>query len=268
MRAQKDQNQPNDSTPKKDKRETGNHGHLALGFKSLPGKSEVGLFAPSRYYSPMDQFRVSSYSDVPSRALQIARYSAMHKVELPKQIRTSSFGIVLMRKMDCIIEPESTGNGGLYLGSLEGAKDMSLLKLNGIKAVLSAIGKAFRPNYDPKDVPEYRLICADDIETYDISQHFEEAFQFLDSARAQTNVLVHCYAGVSRSSTLIVSYLMKKNKWTLNRALEFVKTKRPGVQPNHGFMVQLKTFEGKNFGILPGIESPSRPSSNRKKIFS
>ena len=36
-------------------------------------------------------------------------------------------------------------------------------------------------------------------------------------------VLVNCFAGVSRSATVVIAYLMYKNKWSLQEALRFVK---------------------------------------------
>jgi len=58
--------------------------------------------------------------------------------------------------------------------------------------------------------------------------------------RKFTNVYVHCYAGVSRSSAIIASYLMWKYRWNLNQTLAFLVHKRIVVKPNDGFMQQLK----------------------------
>jgi protein-tyrosine phosphatase len=59
-------------------------------------------------------------------------------------------------------------------------------------------------------------------------------------------VLVHCHAGVSRSSTIVISYLMRKYiNFSLNDALKFVKSKRPIIKPNKGFMKQLQKYEDK-----------------------
>jgi protein-tyrosine phosphatase len=69
--------------------------------------------------------------------------------------------------------------------------------------------------------------------------------------RKKTNVLVHCYAGISRSATLIINYLCR-NLYTyndlsnenpvnvLNYSLNFAKNKRPIINPNIGFLEQLK----------------------------
>lgn len=221
------------------------------------------LFSPPRYYSPMNDFRASSYSNDPSRTIEIARFSAMHKIVLPKQVRSSST-VSSLPKITLVLEPQP-GKGAIFLGSLEGARDVYLLKSHKIGSVLSAIGYGATLQYDPKDIQLHKIIYADDLESYDISKHFGEAFEFIEKGRAETNVLVHCYAGVSRSVSLVVAYLMRANKWTLNRALEFVRKKRLGVQPNQGFMSQLKRFEGENFGILK-VDEPKK--MERKKIFS
>jgi protein tyrosine phosphatase len=49
-------------------------------------------------------------------------------------------------------------------------------------------------------------------------------------------ILFHCYAGVSRSATFAIAYLMKKHKLTKDEAFNLVKTKRPAIYPNYGFL--------------------------------
>jgi protein-tyrosine phosphatase len=56
-------------------------------------------------------------------------------------------------------------------------------------------------------------------------------------------VLVNCYAGVSRSTTIVIAYLMYKNKMNLQDALTFVRQKRPIINPNYGFVCQLYNLE-------------------------
>lgn len=52
-------------------------------------------------------------------------------------------------------------------------------------------------------------------------------------------VVVNCYAGASRSVTIVLAYLMYKNKYTVQEALSFVRPKRPIINPNYGFVCQL-----------------------------
>lgn len=72
-----------------------------------------------------------------------------------------------------------------------------------------------------------------------ISQHFTTCFNFIDSSN---KILINCTAGVSRSSTIVIAYLIK-NGMRFNDALLLVKNKRPRISPNIGFLKQLKEFE-------------------------
>ena len=52
-------------------------------------------------------------------------------------------------------------------------------------------------------------MSVEDAETYDIAEHMETAFGFIEEARRKgAGVLVHCVAGISRSPTIVMAYLM------------------------------------------------------------
>ena len=61
--------------------------------------------------------------------------------------------------------------------------------------------------------------------------------------QAGRTVYVHCAAGVSRSGMVVVAYLMQRNHWSRDQALEFVREKRPQVRPNPAFMELLLEWE-------------------------
>uniref|UniRef100_A0A3B3QP52 protein-tyrosine-phosphatase n=1 Tax=Paramormyrops kingsleyae TaxID=1676925 RepID=A0A3B3QP52_9TELE len=70
-------------------------------------------------------------------------------------------------------------------------------------------------------------------------------------------VLVHCQAGVSRSATIVIAYLMKHTRMTMMDAYKYVRGRRPVVSPNLNFMGQLLEFERDlNSGITPRILTP------------
>jgi protein-tyrosine phosphatase len=48
-------------------------------------------------------------------------------------------------------------------------------------------------------------------------------------------VLVHCYAGVSRSATCVIAYLMQEKHMGFEEAFSFASKKRPVIFPNMGF---------------------------------
>lgn len=88
----------------------------------------------------------------------------------------------------------------------------------------------------------HRIILEDD-ESAEISNHFHEVHDIIQqSIRDGKNVIVHCGAAVSRSPTLIISYLMLENGWDYKRAYRYVKDRRPYIQPNKGFEEQLKAI--------------------------
>jgi len=88
---------------------------------------------------------------------------------------------------------------------------------------------------------------------------FESCHKFISSALSTgTGVYVHCSAGVSRSTTVVISYLMAQQHMTFENAFQFVKEKHPPTCPNAGFRKQLQDYEA----ILSG---GGRKSGHSKK---
>jgi dual specificity MAP kinase phosphatase len=88
-----------------------------------------------------------------------------------------------------------------------------------------------------------RLVVDDD-ENADISEYFFKVHTVISEAiKAGKNILVHCAAGVSRSPTLAIAYLMIENRWNYNKAYDFVKKKRYFIYPNAGFVKQLQNLQ-------------------------
>jgi hypothetical protein len=93
--------------------------------------------------------------------------------------------------------------------------------------------------------PEHHLLLRiDDVPDADISQHFEEVNAFLAKAeRLREGVIVHCFAGMSRSPTLVLAYMMRVGM-TFDEAYELLAMQRP-LNINLGFMAQLRAYEKK-----------------------
>jgi protein-tyrosine phosphatase len=86
-----------------------------------------------------------------------------------------------------------------------------------------------------------------DLPSQKINDVFAEACRFIDTALTVNNanaVLVHCNAGVSRSTTIVIAYLLHKRMFKKYKdALDHVKAKRAVANPNSGFVEQLVQFE-------------------------
>ena len=72
-----------------------------------------------------------------------------------------------------------------------------------------------------------------------------EACQFIDGHRRRGgSVLVNCAQGKSRSSSLVIGYLLwSRTHSSYEEALADVKSKRGIAEPNPGFEKQLRAFE-------------------------
>ena len=110
----------------------------------------------------------------------------------------------------------------LFLGNMRDASDANELRRLGIKFVLNVTAKP--PMYPPEPDIVYKQLEAADNGVQNLKQFFEEAFEFIDRAKASSNgILIHCQAGVSRSPTIAVAYLMKHYPMAMSEAYKFVK---------------------------------------------
>ena len=73
--------------------------------------------------------------------------------------------------------------------------------------------------------------------------------------------MVHCHAGISRSATICLAYIMYNENLDLNTAFEFVKSRKHEISPNLSFMQQLVTFEKEVLCRTPTAASPCRSLS-------
>ncbi|XP_042370482.1 dual specificity protein phosphatase 19-like, partial [Plectropomus leopardus] len=90
----------------------------------------------------------------------------------------------------------------------------------------------------------YKTLQVLDLPETDITSYLEECGSFIDQAREQDGVvLVHCNAGVSRSSSIVIGYLMLREGLSFDDAYGQVKLARPSIRPNAGFYRQLQSYK-------------------------
>ncbi|XP_044743028.1 dual specificity protein phosphatase 18 [Chrysoperla carnea] len=119
---------------------------------------------------------------------------------------------------------------------------LSRLGVNCVINATSELPDTPLPECDPP-VIYLRVPVLDRNET-DLTPYFELVADTIDQVRQSNGVtLVHCVAGISRSASLCLAYLMKYNGMTLRNAYRLVKSIRPQIKPNSGFMRQLITYE-------------------------
>lgn len=140
----------------------------------------------------------------------------------------------------------------LYLGGVSSANNLPGLQQLRINYVLNTAIDA--DNRFP-DKLIYMKFDLDDTPEENIERYFDKGRQFIEEAKKNKGrIIVHCQIGMSRSTTIVLVYLMYTFKWSLKRAYKFVKSKRCFVNPNYGFMWQLAQFEKKIFNGNSSIE--------------
>lgn len=130
----------------------------------------------------------------------------------------------------------------LYLGNDIVAQDIDLLNQNKITHILNLTTNI--PNRFEHIV--YKKIVMLDISSQNIRQFFDESFEFIEESLKDPNhsVLVHCNAGISRSTSFVIAYLLQKGLFRkYSDALHYVRKRRPVVAPNYGFEKQLLRLE-------------------------
>ncbi|XP_013012504.1 dual specificity protein phosphatase 13A isoform X2 [Cavia porcellus] len=90
----------------------------------------------------------------------------------------------------------------------------------------------------------YLGVPAYDLPNFDISTYFSSAADFIHQALStpRAKVLVHCVVGVSRSATLVLAYLMLRQRLSLRQAVLTVRERR-WIFPNRGFLHQLRQLD-------------------------
>ncbi|XP_076007842.1 dual specificity protein phosphatase 13A-like [Genypterus blacodes] len=135
----------------------------------------------------------------------------------------------------------------LFIGDMSVANDRYSLWKLGITHVLNAAHGRMHCQGSQDfygSTVDYYGVPADDSPSFDLSPYFLSAAEFihdtLDTPGAR--ILVHCAVGVSRSASLVLSYLMIHRHYSLLGAINKIKERR-WIFPNRGFLKQLRALE-------------------------
>lgn len=137
--------------------------------------------------------------------------------------------------------PETRGK--LYIGGIDALSESDSDKYDAIISALprDRVTDEALNNLLPRRAEHMRVDVHDEPKA-PIERYFDETAQFIDDhLRAGHRVLVHCHAGVSRSVTLVLNYLVNKIHAfrSVDEALRFIQKSRPGAGPNRGFLKKL-----------------------------
>ena len=153
----------------------------------------------------------------------------------------------------------------LYIGSIGSAMSKDIMKNLGITHVL-----VWAANLNPPFESDFNYLTIPilDKPKANVMIYFEKTNEYIKNALENDGkVLVHWFAGISRSSTFVLAFLLGVKNMVLADAFKLLKEKRSKWDPNIGFMVQLKVYEKGLFGKWSKFEwrAPKQTEDNIEK---
>jgi protein-tyrosine phosphatase len=200
------------------------------------------------------------------KALDTAIFSHMFGIDFGDLVESTLVSSTFSPD-DFYLDPDYVTDN-IHIGCTLSSTSLIKMKEFGITHVV-AVGNELKRNF-PDDFMYYSIDIIDDpSQRIDIS--LDDATEFIhkavheqykddkddkndkddESKKINKNkVLVHCVAGISRSATVVTAYLIRYKQMSLNDALIFLRGSRHVVNPNLGFLNQLKEYE-KKYSINP-----------------
>ncbi|GBC16542.2 dual specificity protein phosphatase 14-like [Rhizophagus irregularis DAOM 181602=DAOM 197198] len=167
--------------------------------------------------------------------------------------RETSLSVVAIELANKADKPTEIIEDFLYISDAVTAANSRLLAENKISHIVnispcinffgpSRITYCISQKY-PDWKPKYLRLYVSDDPKGKISKFFEVSNAFIHEANQEGGrVLIHCWAGVSRSATLVLAYLLKQGLTYLD-AFNHLKKRRSIIEPNSGFCLQLTKYE-------------------------
>ena len=154
---------------------------------------------------------------------------------------------------------------GVFIGDHWSSYRVPGLRQNHIKSILSAIEYStamwYRESFTRFITTDrhLKILCRDSSDQ-DLLFHMQRACDFIEASLAHGAVLVHCEQGVSRSTTFVIAYLMRRERRGLDEILAEVKQKRK-VRPSENFTKQLRLWGEMEYNVWDDEESkaPKEP---------
>lgn len=117
-----------------------------------------------------------------------------------------------------------------YIGTADACKEAKVHR----KICIGSSCKCCKTDWSINDL--------NDTQDEDIYRYFGPFMDYCKGLTEGESVLVHCQQGVSRSPSLLISYIIVTLDMDVPQAISFVQRKRRNVSPNISFYVQLQKW--------------------------
>ncbi|CAK6449910.1 unnamed protein product [Pipistrellus nathusii] len=144
----------------------------------------------------------------------------------------------------------------LYIGNAAAANNRYLLATNRITTVINISVEIINTFIEGI---QYLKFPVSDSPGARIGDFFDAVADCIHAVGLRGGrTLVHCHAGISRSATVCMAFLMKHHSLSLLEAHTWTRACRPVIRPNNSFWEQLIVYEFKLFArnTVKMIDSP------------
>lgn len=206
----------------------------------------VATQCESEWYSVLGVGRQSSHAEVKQARLEAIRTARAHGDPHEEARVNAAFDVLgktperarydLYGHADMTLIRQS-----VWLGGESAARRPETLRRLGISHVLTCAHSLeyLKPSLSAAGIV-HKTLDVEDSDDQDLRQHFGDAAEFVAKGREAGGVLVHCQYGVSRSPSVLASYLMASEGLGDVEALLDLQRRRPKVRPGAGFLAQLR----------------------------
>lgn len=136
---------------------------------------------------------------------------------------------------------------GLFIGGEEASEDLESAQQSKVTRVVNCCAA---------EIPNRWALCGMKYLSYRWSDDSDQVildtgdfvvndvYDFIEAALANSEaVLIHSLNGESRSVCILLAYFMKKYRWCLKKATQFLEARQLEMHMNDGFHEQLESFE-------------------------
>ena len=117
-------------------------------------------------------------------------------------------------------------NNQIFVSALPKTRDLPCLKEMGIKHVINLMMEPHNNNFVESFGINVLHIPVKNYSSPSISQ-IEQAISFIEEHHTE-KILIHCWAGLGRTGTIVGCYLVKHEDMSPDKAIKHVRNLRPG----------------------------------------